>query len=98
LPTGSTGLVIAFMASCFSIVGAFYQSYLVQERAKLNKQENGIQKYKSLTGVVLLGVMSITVMICAAAILNVQGIKVNSALDMAKALEPLFGSYASIMF
>jgi manganese transport protein len=95
LPEGSTGLVIAFMASCFSLVGAFYQSYLVRERAKINGSNS---KDKSLTGVLLLGVMSLVVMICGAAILNSKGIKVNSALDMAGALEPLFGSYASVMF
>lgn len=99
LPKGSTGLVIAFIASCFSIVGAFYQSYLVQERSKLNKVGDGeVQADKSLIGIILLGAMSLIVMICAAAILNTQGIKVNSALDMAKALEPLFGNYASVMF
>jgi manganese transport protein len=96
LPTGSIGLVIAFMASCFSIVGAFYQSYLVRERAKING--NNSSKDKSLTGVILLGIMSLVVMICSAAILNPKGIKVNSAMDMAGALEPLFGSYASVMF
>lgn len=95
LPTGSTGLVIAFMASCFSLVGAFYQSYLVRERAKINGADS---KDKSLTGVLLLGVMSLVVMICGAAILHPKGIKVNSALDMAGALEPLFGNYASVMF
>ncbi|RRN78128.1 divalent metal cation transporter [Pseudoxanthomonas sp. SGD-10] len=95
LPEGSTGLVIAFMASCFSLVGAFYQSYLVRERAKINGNSS---KDNSLTGVILLGVMSLVVMICGAAILNTKGIKVNSAMDMAGALEPLFGSYASVMF
>lgn len=95
LPTGSTGLVIAFMASCFSLVGAFYQSYLVRERAKINGTKT---KDKSLTGILILGVMSLVVMICGAAILNPKGIKVNNALDMAGALEPLFGNYASVMF
>ncbi|MFD1628323.1 Nramp family divalent metal transporter [Pseudopedobacter beijingensis] len=95
LPVGSTGLVIAFMASCFSIVGAFYQSYLVRERAKINGSNS---KDNSLTGVMLLGVMSLVVMICGAAILKPKGIEVKSALDMAGALEPLFGSYASVMF
>ena len=37
-------------------------------------------------------------LICAAAVLNPQGISVTSASDMAKALEPLFGVYASDMF
>lgn len=97
LPIGSTGLVIAFFASCFSIVGAFYQSYLVQERIKLNPEIKETQS-NSITGIVILGVMSAIVMICAAAVLNVKGIKVNNASDMARALEPLFGSAASTFF
>jgi manganese transport protein len=93
---GSLGLMIAFFASCFSIVGAFYQSYLVQERKKLNagKAEN----HNSVTGIIILGLMSAIVMICAAAVLNRQGLKVASASDMAKALEPLFGKYAATLF
>jgi manganese transport protein len=93
---GSLGLVIAFFASTFSIVGAFYQSYLVQERRKLNP---GIStQHNSVTGIIILGLMSVIVMICAAAVLNRQGLKVSSASDMAKALEPLFGKYASTLF
>lgn len=94
---GSLGLVIAFFASCFSIVAAFYQSYLVQERIKFNpeiKEHNS----NSITGICILGIMTAIIMICAAAVLNKQGIKVASASDMARALEPLFGSYASTLF
>ncbi|HLT42696.1 MAG TPA: Nramp family divalent metal transporter [Sphingobacteriaceae bacterium] len=99
VPLGSEGLVIAFMASCFSIVGAFYQAYLVQERRKLNPTAGEDKSAQgSLTGIILLGVMSIVVMICASAVLNPKGIPVNSASDMAKALEPLFGVYAADMF
>jgi manganese transport protein len=97
LTPGSLGLVIAFFASCFSIVAAFYQSYLVQERIKFNpeiKEHNS----NSITGICILGVMTAIIMICASAVLNKQGIKVASASDMAKALEPLFGSYASGLF
>src|SRR5690625_4065434 len=36
VPEGSMGLIIAFVASAFSIVGACYQSYLVQERKRLH--------------------------------------------------------------
>jgi Mn2+/Fe2+ NRAMP family transporter len=42
--------------------------------------------------------MTMIVMICAAVVLHKQGIKVNNATDMAKALEPLFGKYAAILF
>ncbi|MDR7129697.1 Mn2+/Fe2+ NRAMP family transporter [Algoriphagus sp. 4150] len=96
IPAGSEAILIAFVASCFSIVGAFYQSYLVQERnkTKTDKPDNNT----SITGILILGVMSAVVIICAAAVLNPQGIQVNSASEMSKALEPLFGSAAAYLF
>ncbi|MCE6990124.1 Nramp family divalent metal transporter [Dyadobacter sp. CY323] len=97
LPEGSQGLIIAFVASCFSIVGALYQSYLIQERIRL-KPELRTAKNDSTTGIILLGCMCSIVIICAAAILNPKGIAVNSATDMAKALEPIFGSNATTLF
>lgn len=97
VPVGSTGLVTAFIASCFSIVAAFYQSYLIQERRRL-QPAGAIIKDKSFTGIFILGLMTMIVMICAAVVLHKQGIKVNNATDMAKALEPLFGKYAAILF
>jgi len=99
VPFGSEGLIIAFMASCFSIVGAFYQSYLVQERRKVNPNgEFEKTKDSSVTGILILGIMSAIVLICAAAVLKPQGIQVTSASEMAKALEPLFGVYAADLF
>lgn len=97
VPIGSLGLVIAFFASCFSIVGAFYQSYLVQERRKSNPLKAN-DKSGSVIGIIMLGIMSAMVMICAASVLNKQGLQVNNASDMAKALEPLFGKYSSTLF
>jgi Mn2+/Fe2+ NRAMP family transporter len=97
IPTGSLGLVIAFVASTFSIVGAFYQAYLVQERKRINP---GIplKQNASLTGIIILGVMSAVVLVCASGVLFSTGVRVTSATDMAKALEPLFGRYASTLF
>ena len=99
-PIGSMGLIIAFTASCFSLVGAFYQSYLVQERKKSRAVDAPLENAESssTTGIIILGVMAAAVLICAAAVLNPQGIKVTSAAEMAKALEPLFGSYAATLF
>lgn len=94
VPLGSSALIIAFTASCFSIVGAFYQSYLMQE----NKKNGVVGTNKSYTGIIILGVMSIVVIICAAAVLHPQGLKVNSASEMSKALVPLFGTYAADLF
>ncbi len=97
VPDGSLGLLIAFIASAFSIVAAFYQCYLVQERKRINP---GITQANnsSITGILILGFMSATVLICAASILHVKGIAVNNATDMAMALEPLFGRHASALF
>ncbi|MVZ60701.1 Nramp family divalent metal transporter [Sphingobacterium humi] len=101
IPEGSTGLIVAFIASCFSLVGAFYQSYLVQEKRRANPGDQSIEKHAQLSstvGILILGVMSAVVLICAASVLNPAGIKVNSASEMAMALEPLFGSSASHLF
>ena len=97
IPEGSQGLIIAFVASCFSIVGALYQSYLIQERIRINPALR-TAKNDSITGIILLGFMCSIVIICAAAVLHPKGIPVNSATDMAKALEPIFGSNASTVF
>jgi manganese transport protein len=97
IPAGSLGLVIAFVASTFSIVGALYQSYLVQERKRINPGVR-LNHNASLTGIVILGVMSAVVLVCASGVLFSTGLRVSSATDMAKALEPLFGSYASTLF
>ena len=97
IPTKSFGLVIAFMASCFSVVGACYQSYLMQERRRINPnvKQSGSD---SFPGILILGLMSAIVLICAAAVLHPKGLPVNSGSDMARVLEPLFGNYASAFF
>ena len=97
VPVGSAGLIIAFIASCFSIVGAFYQSYLVQERRRLNPGVTQTGK-ESFTGMCILGLMSAILMICSAVVLHPKGVKIEAATDMAKALEPAFGKYAAYLF
>ena len=97
IPTGSIGLVIAFMASCFSIVGACYQSYLVQERKRIRPDIRQSGK-ESVIGICILGLMSATLLICSAAVLHPKGIAIHSATDMARALEPAFGKYAAYLF
>ena len=97
LPTGSEGLTIALVASSFSVVGAFYQGYLVKEKG-WKKEEAREAKRESITGVMILGVISLFILINAATILYPQGIQVNSATDMGLALEPLYGSTATVIF
>lgn len=101
IPEGSTILIVAFIASCFSLVGAFYQAYLVQEKRKSQNQTRENQdnaQLSSTVGIIILGIMSAVVLICGAAILYPQGIKVKAASDMGMALEPLFGHAATTLF
>lgn len=97
IPSGSFALVIAFMASCFSVVGACYQSYLMQERRRIHPHEKQSPR-DSFPGILILGIMSAIVLICAAAVLHPKGLPVKSGSDMARVLEPLFGNYASVFF
>lgn len=99
IPDGSETLVIAFTASCFSLVAAFYQTYLVQERLRNRPVNNeGYRPVESRAGILLLGVLVVIVMGCAAAVLHEKKLAVQTGMDMAKALEPLFGEFASWLF
>lgn len=97
VPEGSLLLIIGLVATTFSIVGAFYQSYLVQEKGLTkDRLKDGVKE--SFTGIIILGLISSMIMISSAAILLPQGIQVNTAGDMGKALEPVFGSWANVVF
>lgn len=97
IPAGSLLLVVALVASSFSIVGAFYQSYLVQEKG-WNKGEVKKVVKESFSGIFILGCISAMILIGSGAILYPQGIEVNSASDMGLALQPLFGNWATSLF
>ncbi|MCM4152828.1 divalent metal cation transporter [Arenibacter sp. N53] len=97
IPTGSEMLALALVASSFSIAGAFYQSYLVQEKG-WTKVKSRSHEREGITGIVLLGVITSTVLLVGASVLFPKGIAVNSATEMGMALEPIFGSNASNAF
>lgn len=97
MPSGSLVMVIALVASSFSIAGAFYQSYLVQEKG-WKKNHVGQAVSESLVGILILGSISGMILISAGAVLFPQGIEVNTATDMGKALEPVYGSWATRLF
>jgi Mn2+/Fe2+ NRAMP family transporter len=97
VPRGSEYLIITLTASSFSIVGAFYQSYLVQEKGSgLEDKQDCIRE--SRTGIIILGLLSSLVMVCAASVLKSNNIDVRSASDLGLALEPLFGPFTSYVF
>ena len=97
MPAGSDLLVVALVASSFSIVGAFYQSYLVQAKG-WSANDINTSGQESLRGILILGFLSAMVMMCAASILHHQNIEVNHAADLGLALEPLFGETTKMLF
>lgn len=97
VPDGSLIMIIALVASSFSIAGAFYQSYLVQEKGWKKGQVGQVVK-ESYVGILILGTISGMILISSGAVLFPQGIEVNSATDMGKALEPVYGSWATYLF
>jgi len=97
LPEGSALLSIALVASSFSIVGAFYQSYLVKEKKWKQSQAKEAQA-EGITGIAVLGLLGSIILICAGAVLHPLGLEINSASDMGLALEPLFGRSATVLF
>jgi len=97
LPLGSEFLTVALVASSFSIAGAFYQSYLVQEKG-WEKDNSKVHERESISGVLILGIITSTVMLVGASVLFPKVIQVNSATEMGMALEPIFGKYATIVF
>ncbi|WP_339713958.1 Nramp family divalent metal transporter [uncultured Kriegella sp.] len=97
IPKGSEYLIITLTASSFSIVGAFYQSYLVREKGwKPNEVKDCMNE--SRNGIIVLGLLSTLVMLCASAVLHQNNIEVRSASDLGMALEPLFGPLTSSVF
>jgi Mn2+/Fe2+ NRAMP family transporter len=97
IPTGSELLSIALVATGFSVVGAFYQSYLVQEKG-WRQQDLTHCNREAISGIIILGVISSMVLLTAGSVLFGRGIMISSAADMGKALEPLFGQKAFMVF
>ncbi|MCF6333337.1 MAG: divalent metal cation transporter, partial [Draconibacterium sp.] len=90
-------VVAALMATTFAVVGAIYQSYLVQNKNwKISNLKRGLND--TYMGIFLLAFISVLIIVTSAAVLHPFGIKVNSAADMALQLESLFGGYAKIVF
>lgn len=97
IPSGSELLTIALVASSFSIVGAFYQAYLVQEKGWSVDDERRAAT-ESRNGIIILGLLSAMVMMCAASVLHGKQIDVRSASDLGLALEPLLGKSTTVVF
>ncbi|TVZ14020.1 Nramp family divalent metal transporter [Maribacter sp. MAR_2009_72] len=82
--------IIALVGTTVVPYNLFLHAALVSEKWKL-KSDLNLAKRDTLISIFLGGLVSISIMISAAAITTTE---VNSVMDMAKALEPLYGSAA----
>lgn len=75
---------------------AFIQSYAVDKG--LNQHDYRYERFDVIAGSVLTGVIGLFVAITCAATLHGTGIHINTAADAARALTPLAGKYAALLF
>jgi Mn2+/Fe2+ NRAMP family transporter len=91
--------VVAMIGTTFSIAAAYYQSYLVQQKGwtKANYRTSVID---TLTGIGMLGLISLVIMCTASAAFHGKPIvsELQSAADFATQLEPTFGTGAKYLF
>lgn len=97
IPRGHLATMAALVATTFSLSGAFYHSYLVQQKGwGTGDLRKGIRDSKM--GIVILATIAGLIIITSAAALHPTGIEVHSAADMARQLENLFGKSAKYVF
>ncbi len=89
--------VTAIVATSFSVIGALFQCYLVQEK-NWGPSQVGQGLRDSAVGILALTLISMVVMVTSATVLATRGIEVNNAGDMAVQLEPLLGRSAKWLF
>jgi len=91
--------VQALIGTTFSVAGAFYQAYLVREKG-WTRGDLRAGRLDSIVGISVLGLLTLTVMVTAAAVLHgrIEGKDLGHAADVARQLEPLFGTAATLLF
>lgn len=97
IPFKHVATMAALVATTFSLSGAFYQSYLVQQKGWGSSDlKKGIRDSKM--GITILALIAGLIIITSATALQPKGIIVHSAADMAQQLEHLFGRFAKYIF
>lgn len=91
--------VSALVGTTYSVAGAYYQAYLVREKGWTRAQvREGMIDVAA--GIAVLGGISLVIMITAAAVFHsrTEPVSLDSAADIARQLQPLFGSGARLLF
>jgi Mn2+/Fe2+ NRAMP family transporter len=90
-------IVVATVGTTLAPWGlSFIQSYAVDK--KLTAADLAYERVDVVTGSVLTGVIGFFVVVTCAETLHVEGVGIESASDAARALEPLAGRFAGLLF
>lgn len=94
-PGEINGLVVAMVATTFSVIAALYQSTLAQQKGwKMNDLR--LATRESMVGIGVLMFVSMVIMITSGSVL--RGQEIASAADLANQLEPLLGRFSVLLF
>jgi manganese transport protein len=94
-PPEATGLVMALVATTFSVIAAFYQGTLARQKG-WTAADLGLSRREAAVGLGLLALISCVIMITAGTVL--RGAEVNSAAALAGQFEPVLGPVAVWLF
>lgn len=97
-PAGAEILVVALVGTNFSINAAFYNSYGIKERGHKREQYRDVTLVDTIPGIVAPGIMTILVIIVAAAVLGQTGEEARTVNQLAAVFEPLAGPVGSAIF
>lgn len=100
-PTGSTDMIplLGMIGTTFSVGGAFYQAYLIKEKGWGLKEVRAGVKDSILSISILGGITSIILLTSWRVFYgNPNPVALSSVGDVARQLEPVFGSAAKIIF
>ena len=105
IPKGDFFLVLALLGTTMvpdipvSLSALYKEKFVDKKKQSLSKKDIIKTSYIDLIcGSVATGLISCAILICAAAVLHPQGIKVKSAIDMSMQLVPVLGNMAGILF
>lgn len=98
IPAGTGLLLVALVGTNFSINAAFYTGYASRERGLTRSQYRETTLADTIPGIVAPGVMTMLVIIAAAAVLSGSGSQGATLAQLADVLEPVAGPAGRIIF
>lgn len=96
---GDLFALLGMIGTTFSVGGAFYQSYLVKEKGwGIGDVRRGLTD--SVVSISVLGLVTLVILLTATRIFygRPEGVSLGRVDDVARQLEPLFGSWAVVVF